>query len=451
MAQQSVTPERQPAEATEAAREAARAAAAAAAGAVAEGPPVTYQQVLADPDNIDLNYRFAQTQIRQGDLKGASATLERILLLAPDLAQVRLLYAVVLYRLDSLDEAERELKAVQALPMPASVRSEVEAYLRKIEAKRRRTRWAASISVGGEYDSNRDAVPASETRLFADTAFPVTPRRSDGGLLTIGSLRVVHDLGYQAGHELFASAVGYQNWQQHIIGQDLQAVALEAGGTYRTDLVDISPSLTYSYLRLNHEKFLHSEGVKLRLDRKLGQTTEIFLQNHFQRQDFDAVRNTANGQDVASSAPQRTGNLLETSLGANFNITPTNQLAVGYLHTLKHAEAGFEAYDADEFRLGDTLLLGKGQFLLGSVSAAWQRYDDPDPFISVRTRHDRLYRARFTYGIPFGTLLPFQLPEALNDVLLTLTVEQLRQVSNIVNFTYDNTKGQALITKRWEF
>ena len=42
--------------------------------------PVTYGlEVLAHPDDPDINYRWARTQIANGDLKGASATLERML------------------------------------------------------------------------------------------------------------------------------------------------------------------------------------------------------------------------------------------------------------------------------------------------------------------------------------------------------------------------------------
>ena len=73
------------------------------------GEDVTFEQVLADPDNIDLNFRYAETQIRKGDVRGASATLERILLIEPDLPRVRLLYAIVQFRLENLAEAEREL------------------------------------------------------------------------------------------------------------------------------------------------------------------------------------------------------------------------------------------------------------------------------------------------------------------------------------------------------
>ncbi len=94
------------------------------------GERVTYADVLQHPDDVELNYLYAQSQVESGDLRGAAATLERILLLAPDLARVRLLYAVVLFRLDNLNEAEREFRTVSELPMPDSLREEVDSLPR---------------------------------------------------------------------------------------------------------------------------------------------------------------------------------------------------------------------------------------------------------------------------------------------------------------------------------
>ncbi|MGH7006617.1 MAG: tetratricopeptide repeat protein, partial [Alphaproteobacteria bacterium] len=45
-----------------------------------QGRDVSFEEVLRDPDNAELNYAYALTLIRQGDLLGALSTLERILL-----------------------------------------------------------------------------------------------------------------------------------------------------------------------------------------------------------------------------------------------------------------------------------------------------------------------------------------------------------------------------------
>ena len=73
-----------------------------------DGGDSTDADILAHPDDIVLNFRWAKAQLARGEVRGASATLERILVLDPDLAPVRLYYAIVLYRLDSLDEARSQ-------------------------------------------------------------------------------------------------------------------------------------------------------------------------------------------------------------------------------------------------------------------------------------------------------------------------------------------------------
>ena len=98
-------------------------AAAAQSRTIAGGREVSYPEILADPDNLDLNVAYARTLIGKGDLKGASATLDRILLIAPDQAQVRVLLGLVLYRLRELSRAEEELELALKSPLPDVART----------------------------------------------------------------------------------------------------------------------------------------------------------------------------------------------------------------------------------------------------------------------------------------------------------------------------------------
>ncbi len=134
--------------------------------------PVTYEQILADPDNIDLNLRYAKQQIARNDIVGAATTLERILLINPELLQVRLLYAVVLFRLDNYEEAERELLALRDRQMPPSLRRELDSYVQEIRRRRRHTRFALTSTIGWQWDRNRNAA-SSSARWRAN---PPTPR-----------------------------------------------------------------------------------------------------------------------------------------------------------------------------------------------------------------------------------------------------------------------------------
>lgn len=148
-----------------------------------EEPRIKYTDVMKDPDNIELNFRFARQQVADGNVKGAAATLERILLIQPDLAVVRVFYAAVLIRLDSLDEAEQQLDLVSASGDPRAS-EQVERYRDVIADRRQKTRISVSVAAGGQYDTNPSATPAGNSLLVSDIA--VTSGDTDDDYARLG-------------------------------------------------------------------------------------------------------------------------------------------------------------------------------------------------------------------------------------------------------------------------
>ena len=422
---------------------------------VFEGPPVDYADVLKDPDNVELNYRFAQAQVRDGDLRGAASTLERILLANPGYAQVRLLYAVVLYRLDSIYEAEREFRLLDEMVLPEDVRREVERYRRELTRRREATRYVASITVGGQYDTNRDAAPSGNQRLFGDVPVASAGGKPDSALVTVGSIRMTHDFGTPEGHELFAVATGYRNWQNRLAQFNLGAAGIETGFTLRGDEVDIIPSVVAGYAALDSSRLLRFGGARLRLERQQGEDLALFADGLWQWQDYDDINKTQDGVAVAPTASQLTGARLDVELGATLTLDPAQRLTGAYFLIKKNAEADFNAYSGDGFLLRHTWLLGAGQFLVSQVSYEFDSYDAPDTFVSERRRQDEILRLRATYGAPLQTIASavsdWQLPEAVGGVTLLVVGEYVNSDSNVESYTYNNWRGQLLLSKIWEF
>jgi len=77
--------------------------------------------------------------------------IERIAMLKYKIPDIRLFYAVILYRLDNRIEAERELNELRGTDISETTRKEVEFYLAKIKSKDKKTRFALSQSVGFGY------------------------------------------------------------------------------------------------------------------------------------------------------------------------------------------------------------------------------------------------------------------------------------------------------------
>jgi tetratricopeptide (TPR) repeat protein len=411
------------------------------------GRTVTYEDVLKNPDDIELNYLYAQSQVAAGELRGAASTLERILLLQPELARVRILYAVVLYRLDNLSEAEREFRTVSKLPMSDSLRDEVDYYLEQIALRRKRTRYTATLGGGMQYDSNRNAGPDSGRVLFLDRPFDlVTGRKEDdwSGVMLAG-LRAQHDLGFDAGHQLLGGLQVYGQKQIDVTELDLMAINAEAGGLIRAGWADIQPSLYGSYLNLAGESYVSTAGLGVRANHRLSRAVDLFARFRADYESFESL-------DRSPLTDLRSGARIQAGVGATWVPTPVLRLdgGIGVVH--KHAEEEFYTYSGPAVLLAGTWLLGQGQFLLPSFTFEYNGYQGPEPIISSETRRDEIYVGGITYGAPLGFLLGFlDPPRALRDTLFTVNATYLNEQSSLENYEYDDWRITFLWTKQFEF
>ncbi len=411
------------------------------------GEKVTFQDILKDPDNVELNYLYAQSQVAAGELRGAAATLERILLLAPNLARVRLLYAVVLFRLDNLNESEREFKTVSQLPMPDTLREEVNSYLQEIANRRKVTRVAGNVGLGMQWDSNRNAGPDSDQVLFFDFPFDlVTGKKEDdfSGLMLAG-LRVQHDLGYDAGHTLTGGLQVFGQKQVDVTDLDLMAISADAGGTLRLPWLDIQPALYGTYMNLAGESYVSSAGTGVRASHRYSRTLELSGRIRFDYEFFEPL-------DRSPITDERTGPRVEGGLGASWSPLPVLRLDAGAGGVTKQADQEYYTYSGPQALLASTWLIGRGQFLLSSFFFEYDAYEGPELIVSRRTRRDAWYRGRVTYGAPVGFLLPFlSPPKAIRDTIMTANVEYLNVQSNLTNYEFDDWRISLLFTKNFDF
>jgi hypothetical protein len=409
---------------------------------------VTYEDILRNPDDIDTNFAYAQIQIARGDVRSAAATLERILLINQDLPRVRLLYAIVLYRLDNLDEAERELRAVRPMEMPPSLRAELDRYLEQIELRRKRTRYAMTASLGFQYDWNRNAAAASGVNLISDLPANLdghSRRRQDQAINAVTRFDVSHDLGYQARHRLNGSLSYYRGEQIHLSELDLQAASGEVGGVYDAAPVAIIPTLYGRRIMLANQFYSYNQGGNLRAEHQITGDLQGFVFGEAERQIYRSIGESA-------SAPEKTGPQFTFGGGFNYALNPNMRVGIELSSIRKFAARNYNSYDGEAVTLSHTWLLGDGMFLLSSAGGEIDRYWESDPSVSDMSRRDRIGRLRVTYGVPVAIAfdpegaIPF-----LRDLTFTVSAEAIRQTSNLTNYTYNNRRASVGLSKRWEF
>ena len=97
-----------------------------------QGGAVTFAQVLAAPDNLDLNFDYARGEAQAGNLLSAAAAMERVLDARPDWATARLYYAGLLYRLDDVQGARVQLWLLNDGKLSQQERQAADDYRRKV-------------------------------------------------------------------------------------------------------------------------------------------------------------------------------------------------------------------------------------------------------------------------------------------------------------------------------
>ncbi|MEQ8603865.1 MAG: tetratricopeptide repeat protein [Marivibrio sp.] len=432
-------------------------------------PAVAFADVMAAPDDLRLNSCYAIQQIGAGDLTGAAATLERLLLLRPTLAEIRLLYAIVLYRLENYDEARREFEAVRAFDLAPTDDARIARYLERIAQQTQRTVQTLSVSLGGHYDTNRNAAPRSEQSLASGAVFDLSQESArtndDTAVMGVISYDLEHDMGLQREHKAIASVTLLQDDQTEQDNLDLQAAVVEGGFAF--DLPDgftLTPTLGYTSMTLSRQKFYTGVSGAVRVD-KVARTGErsppvdIWLAVERTRERFHNISEN-------TTLIEQDGAFWRGEIGVGRWITPNHRLQISAATRSKDAAVRAESSRALSVELAHTWLLGEGAFLQSTGSWAMRQYRAPDADVvgtqAPQRRREQPGRLRVTYGAPVGLLMDRLGYEAqgpateavrafAESVTMTASVEYLKQQSNIRNYEYENIQGRVLFTRLYEF
>ncbi len=412
--------------------------------APAAAEDVSYDQILANPDDVKLSYLYAQQQVIKGDLEQASAALERVLLLEPNWDTARLFYAAVLYRMDDMLGSKRELELLLDRPLEPAQEREVKKYLALTTAKSKRTRLTARITAGFNVDSNPDLTTSSSNDLNGNVLD--TDARVDGAFQAGSRIRLEHTIPNGTGSYGFVELHSNLDEQFSVSEADNLSARLRAGASLFHDDLQVTPYGLGAVLTLQGDVYRSEYGGGIETRYVVNPRLSVFGGVEGIHQNYNVV-----SEDSVGSA--RNGWLGEVSGGLTYRNTEKNRITARIKGYLKDAANNSYSYDAVELSLRDVLLLGRGQYISAAASYRWTNYDQPDPTYSATvTRRDRILKARLAYGLPLGTLFEWiDVPtsDAVSDVNFQVGVNYLNWESNIPNFDSDSISADILFTKHF--
>src|SRR5882757_5164451 len=143
----------------------------AGAGAFADAASdAAFQEVLKDPGNLEKNLAYANALVKTGDLEGAVAVLERLVLLFPERAELHLTLGKLYQRLNSDAAAAQAFDSAIAAPVTTPrIKAEAEELRARALKRTASSQFNGSLFAGMQYQTNAIAGPDSH-RIWADSA-----------------------------------------------------------------------------------------------------------------------------------------------------------------------------------------------------------------------------------------------------------------------------------------
>lgn len=396
-----------------------------------------FKAMFADPGDMDKSFAFAQLAARKGDFEGAIATLERMLLIDPDLPRVKLELGVLYFRLQSYGAATTYFSELASTPdVPKTVLERVARYTAEIEKRTSAHKLSATVYAGLRYQSNANAGPSSSRvrvlDLDADLDDAFTEKDDTDGFASL-RLSHVYDFGREPNLQLETDLVLYGVEQATQDQLDTQLAQLTIGPRIDVDPdvalgLELKPYARFEYIALGDRKYLSSYGAGLQAKYPWADAITLSANGSVTNRQYNNTPRAPSASNfdglrsrLSLGLARELGN--RTQADAFIGVLRENTKTGGSTNWEYHASASLRHAIPSPI----SVLPGSWVFSL-SLSGDFARYDAPDPSVdSSITRRDDKWRLNALASIPLA-----------NNVALITSAGYADIQSNLANYTYDN-------------
>jgi hypothetical protein len=408
----------------------------------------TFQQMLRNPTDIELTFRFAALSAQLANYESAITALERLLLFNPNLPRIKVELAGLYIRLGSFDVAQVYLnQAKQAPNMPPELLGRIDRLQSQIDRLHSRNRWTATALLGLRYQSDADAGPAGSSVIAGGLPATLSSdfvRKPDWNVFLAGTAQHSYDLGLQENATIETNAQLYLSKQFQVSRVDLGFLEVNSGPRFDVSSGDDTyftarPYLLANDVALGDNQYFWTVGGGLELDRAITSKLQGTIDYEYRLKRFsnsgDFPLATLLSSELNSLAGLLTYHVLENgyfSIGSSID----DEDAKAQFNSNQVAE--FYATYTHSFQLPFTFPPGP-LVITPAIYRIYTVYGGPDSAVSL-TKTELTQEWRY--------MLTVQLGLTRN---MAANVQFMRQVvaSDLINFKYNNTA--AIVGLLWTF
>ena len=413
---------------------------------------ITYADILADPDNPSLNQQFARQRLEQGDAKAALAAVERVLVAEPTNLGARLFRAEILAALGADLQAEGELQALAALPLPDAIKARVAALQAALENRRKRLKTQVNLAFGMQSNDNATNWPSDNNVLFQGSPLPasnpytqerfgqdnnpITAKEDDTAISGTVAVTGSYDLGRETFRDVFVNLGATQTGESDTVYLDNTTTNFGLGLTYKSGALTLVPRLSVAEVDNEFEDRLGNYEI-----------ASGSLTANWQLAERHRLTFSAGSTELQFDGDKKTNDTLTHSatLGYAGSLAPAVTLNLGLFSQDVDGGRNRDANNAinkdldkklNGVSLSTRFALARGQFLTVGGSYSEAEHDNAySQSISTtdrqgKKREDEITNLNASYLLLAGAFLP-----QLSNMFATLSYQANETDSNILGFS----------------
>ncbi len=402
-----------------------------------------FKQMMADPSNVKLALKYADLSAEAGDLEGAISTLERLLILAPNLAELNFDLGKLYMRLGAFEQASTYFKVVAALPdATPDMKAQAAGYLTVANRQVAGDYVTANFQAGAQYQTNANGGVVDP--LIDLDGIPFTLSSSamaspDYNAYLSGTIHASHDLASQ-GDRLNLDISLYSSFYQ--VHHELNTLAgeIEAGPVFSLDRFSIKNATIGIYgigdvVTLGGDPYLYAPGAGAVLTGALDPATETHSRVEYRYEFYQ-------DSDLRPTASDMTGPRIRWTEDMQHQV---NDFLSLYASVYGERKIGVDGTETDWE--GSGVVGGKVLFNAGadpqratsldlSAGLIARRYDTADPLFSTDQRFDKVGFVQAVLDVPLGS-----------QWSAVATAGYRKQISNYDLYTFDDISTSLALSK----
>ena len=410
---------------------------------------ITYQEILENPTDLELNLNYAKQQENTGNLKLVISTLERLNMLYPKNLDIKLYLLSILIEMDSKVKVDLMVRTMMNDPNTPEETKKTIAKLLTRPTEEKDNKWFAYLDL--KYmqteEDNVSGITKTKKLLQEDNLIPYPA--VDGrlvveddktfnrtGALTIG--RNIND----SSSVFFNISLDVKTIGKKVTG-DSDTVASSVsyfkilGNNY------ISPYAYWSKPNYRRQEDYESKGYGFN-------NTYFFNEKHNINYGVAFSETSYERSSAFTTADDNDSDVYSTFVKYNLNFNKKSQLGTKLILNRTEAKKEFDSYDSTGINLIYSHFLPFGTLKLSSTFLK-NAYDEPETFLSAsKIRDDESFVNSISLEGQVSQLLPFVKNSKISKgFFYTLKLRQSDVSSNIENHDVERKFLTMGLTKRF--